>query len=77
MNTTLERVNKVVRYVVPELQDDFAPTDQFTSDLEIDSLSIVEIMTNVEKEFGLAFEDDEVDGVESVQDILDIIQRRQ
>lgn len=77
MNTTLDRVNKVVLYVVPELQVAPAPTDLFSGDLEVDSLSVVEIMTNIEKEFGLAFEDEEVVGVESVQDILDMIQSRQ
>jgi acyl carrier protein len=77
MNTVLERVNKVVLYVVPELTEAPAPSDQFSGDLEVDSLSVVEIMTNIEREFGFSFEDDEVAVVESVQDILDMIQRRQ
>lgn len=76
-STTLERVTKVVRHVVPELTEPFAPTDQFRADLDIDSLSVVEIMTNLEKEFGFEFDDEEIAGVECVQDILDIIQRRQ
>ncbi|MEO5878290.1 MAG: acyl carrier protein [Streptosporangiaceae bacterium] len=76
MNTTLDRVNKVVLYVVPELDRAPEPADLFSGDLEVDSLSIVEIMTNIEKEFGVAFEDEEVVAVESVQDILDLIQRR-
>jgi acyl carrier protein len=76
MNTTLERVTKVVRHVVPELSATFEPTEQF-GDLDIDSLSVVEIMANLEKEFGFEFDDAEVADVDCVQDILDVIQRRQ
>ncbi|GAA2736255.1 acyl carrier protein [Actinocorallia aurantiaca] len=77
MNTTLDRVNALVLKAVPELEPGFAPSDSFADVLDVDSLSVVEIMTNVEKEFGFDFEDEDIAHVQNVQDILDILQREQ
>lgn len=77
METALERVREIVVYVMPEIQADIAAGDRLEEDLGIDSLSLVEILVQVEKRFFFTLDDSELIDVESVQDILDIIQRRE
>ncbi|MFC9607279.1 acyl carrier protein [Streptomyces niveus] len=77
METALERVREIVVYVLPEIQADITAGDRLEADLGIDSLSLVEILVQVEKHFFLTLDDSEMIDVESVQDILDIIQRRE
>jgi acyl carrier protein len=77
MNTTLERLTEIVRYVVPDVSGDIAPAHELTNDLDIDSLSLVEILVQVEKRFQISIEDNEIPKVETVQDILDIIDNQQ
>ncbi|MCD0449346.1 phosphopantetheine-binding protein [Actinocorallia sp. API 0066] len=77
MEAVLDRVNALVLKAVPELEPGFAAADSFADVLGVDSLSVVEIMTNVEKEFGFDFEDAEIAHVQNVQDILDAILSRQ
>lgn len=77
METALERVREIVVYVMPEIQADISAGDRLEEDLGIDSLSLVEILVQVEKRFFLTLDDSEMIDVASVQDILDIIQRRE
>ncbi|MCI3224713.1 acyl carrier protein [Streptomyces sp. NP-1717] len=77
METTLERVREIVVYVMPEIQADITAEDRLEEDLGIDSLSLVEILVQVEKRFFLTLDDSELIDVASVQDILDVIQRRE
>ncbi|WP_330172403.1 acyl carrier protein [Streptomyces sp. NBC_01498] len=77
METTLERVRDIVVYVLPEFEATIAAGDRLEQDLGVDSLSLVEILVQVEKRFDVTLDDSEMIDVESVQDILDIIERRQ
>ncbi|HZP52876.1 acyl carrier protein [Actinocrinis sp.] len=70
----LDRVHEVIRYVTPELDGRYAP-EQKLADLGVDSLSLVEMLVQVEKRFGIALDDDEVVQVETIQDILDAVER--
>ncbi|MDX3852317.1 acyl carrier protein [Streptomyces sp. AK02-01A] len=77
MNTTLERVNEIVLYVVPDANTGIGPADRLAEDLGIDSLSLVEILIQVEKRFLITVDDSDISRVESVQDILDLVHRQQ
>lgn len=56
--------------------DEVKPTANFEEDLGADSLDMVELIMEIEKEFSIAIYNDEVDGkVHTVQDALDIIER--
>lgn len=78
MNATLDRVGEIFLHVVPDLEisEGIDPAARFGRELDIDSLSLVEILIQVEKRFSIEMDDDEIAKVTSVQDILDIIQRR-
>ena len=53
---------------------DATPDKSFTEDLDVDSLSMVEIATAVEDKFGVAIPDDELGNIKTVGDAITYIQ---
>jgi acyl carrier protein len=51
------------------------PQKSFTEDLDVDSLSMVEIATAVEDKFGVAIPDDELANIKTVGDAMSYIQK--
>lgn len=49
----------------------------FVDDLEADSLDIVELIMAVEEEFGVAIDDQDVDGVKTIGDVVNYINEKQ
>ena len=49
----------------------------FVDDLEADSLDIVELIMAVEEEFGVAIDDQDVDGVKTIGDVVNYISEKQ
>ncbi|MFC4147679.1 acyl carrier protein [Micromonospora mangrovi] len=74
---TLEKVNEIVLEQVPDLEVRIGPAHRLSQDLGIDSLTFVDILVKVEKSFDIEITDDELAAVQSVQDILDLIERKQ
>jgi acyl carrier protein len=52
---------------------DATPEKSFTEDLDVDSLSMVEIATEVENKFGVAIPDDELANIKTVGDAITFI----
>jgi acyl carrier protein len=52
------------------------PTDNFRSDLDFDSLDSVEFSMQVETEFNVKFTDDEMVGIVTVQDAVDLVGKK-
>jgi len=76
MNTTLEKVNGIVLDVLPDLGGTIDPEARLGRDLGIDSLSVVDIIVKVEKAFEITVDEEELAQVESIQDIVDLLARR-
>lgn len=51
-------------------------THNFTNDLGADSLDIVQLATDIEKEFNIVFSDIEMEKISTVQDVVDILESR-
>jgi acyl carrier protein len=77
MNTTLDKVNEIVVVRAPELADEVGSPEWVSQNLEIDSLTLVDIVTDVETSFGVTFSDGDLEKLQSVQDILNVIQNSQ
>jgi acyl carrier protein len=77
MNTNLNTVNEIVAVRAPELTPEMNSPEWVTQSLQIDSLTLVDIVTDVEMSFGLSFSDDALEELQSVQDILNLIQNSQ
>ncbi|WP_117213441.1 acyl carrier protein [Allorhizocola rhizosphaerae] len=73
VNPALEKVRVIIRENFSEVEGDITPLDRLSADLGIDSLSLVDILFKVEKEFGVAIDDSDIEKIESVQDILDLV----
>ena len=53
------------------------PESTFTDDLDIDSLSMMTIMTYAEEKFGVRIPDEEATSLKTVQDAVDFIAQAQ
>ena len=56
---------------------DATPEKSFTDDLDVDSLSMVEIATAVEDKFGVAIPDDQLANIKTVGDAIGFIESNQ
>ena len=66
-----EIVNEVVGVEVDDVQLD----KSFVEDLEVDSLSMVEVVVAAEEKFGVTIPDDEVKNLKTVGDAVAYIER--
>ena len=55
--------------------DDVAADKSFTEDLDVDSLSMVEVVVAAEEKFGVKIPDDEVQNLKTVGDAVSYIQK--
>lgn len=77
--TKQEIIRKVNDLVVNKLavEDDIIKEDaNLESDLGADSLDVVELMMDVEKDFEIVIPDDEVGGVKTIGDIYNIVEEK-
>ena len=57
--------------------DDVAEGKSFTDDLDVDSLSMVEVVVAAEEKFGVKIPDEEVQNLKTVGDAVDYILKAQ
>ena len=57
--------------------DDVQPDKSFVDDLDVDSLSMVEIVVAAEEKFGVRIPDDEVKNLKTVGDAVSFIEKAQ
>ena len=57
--------------------DDVQPDKSFVDDLDVDSLSMVEIVVAAEEKFGVRIPDDEVKNLKTVGDAVSYIEKAQ
>ena len=55
--------------------DEVTPEKTFVDDLDIDSLSMVEIAVAAQDKFGVEIPDDQLKDLKTVQDVIDYVQR--
>lgn len=72
--------SKVKAIIVDKLGVDEAqvtPQASLTADLNADSLDTVELIMEFEKEFGISIPDEETQKINTVQDVIDYIEKLQ
>jgi acyl carrier protein len=65
----------VVEEITGITADRVVPAASFADDLDVDSLSMVEIVVAAEQRFGVHIPDDDVQGLRTVGDAVDYIAR--
>ena len=71
---------KVKAIIVDKLgveESQVTPEASFTADLNADSLDTVELIMDFEKEFNISIPDDETQNINTVQDVIDYIEKLQ
>lgn len=71
--------NKVKQLVEDKLglgENDYELGSSFREDLGCDSLDMMEIAMNVEREFNIALPDEDVDKIITVQDLMNYVDSR-
>lgn len=71
-----QRVKKVVVEQMRINEDEVRPEVSFTEDLGADSLTVVELVMQLEEEFGVDIPDDDVPNLKTVQDAVGYIQSK-
>jgi acyl carrier protein len=71
MTTTAESILKIVSKIARKPIEN--PRFSLRRDVKLDSLDIVEIMTECEELFGITLGDDDLKHCENIQDVADLI----
>lgn len=69
----IEEIKKVLVEAINVDEEKVKPEAKLNEDLGIDSLAAVELALELETEFDVTIEDEELAKLETVQDIIDVI----
>ncbi|MEO3873095.1 acyl carrier protein [Nonomuraea sp. B12E4] len=70
----LENLSKIINEITGIPASEVTPEKNFVDDLDIDSLSMVEIAVAAQDEFGVEIPDDQLKNLKTVKDVLNFIQ---
>jgi acyl carrier protein len=74
MSATFDRVKKILMEKLPDASEEkITPDAIITDDLGADSLDVVEIVMEIEEEFGIEVPDEDAEKMRTVQQIVDYI----
>ncbi len=71
----LEKLNEMVNEQLGAKKT-IAPDMDIVKDIGLDSLDIVELLMNVEEEWGIVLEDDDIESVKTVGDVVKLIEAK-
>jgi acyl carrier protein len=71
----LEGLGEIIEEVAGVPAADVTPDKTFVDDLDIDSLSMVEIAVAAQDKFGVEIPDDQLKDLKTVQDVVDFVKR--
>lgn len=66
---------EIVEEVTGVKKDEVTPDKNFADDLDVDSLSMVEIAVQTEDKYGIEIPDERMRGMRTVRDVVDYIKR--
>ncbi|MEO7453407.1 MAG: acyl carrier protein [Fimbriimonadales bacterium] len=76
MEDILARVKKIIVEETNRNEDEIKLESSFTEDLGADSLAVVQIVMNIEDEFGIEIPDEEVESIKTVGNAVEHIQKK-
>ena len=71
----LTGLGEIIDEVAGVPADQVSPDKTFVDDLDIDSLSMVEIAVAAQDKFGVEIPDDQLKDLKTVQDVIDYVKR--
>lgn len=76
MTEIQNKVDKIIDYYLVPIDGKFTPESRLLEDLEADDLDTVEVIMQVEKQFGINILDSDWVEIKTVQDIYDIVEQK-
>jgi len=77
MADTAQRITAIIVEKLGISEDDITPEASFTNDLGADSLDIVELIMDLEKEFDLTIPDEDAEKIATVGDAIRYVESKQ
>lgn len=74
--TTFEKIQKIIVEQLDLRPEDVKPETSMQDGLDADSLDIFQIINDIEDEFDITIDEDEVD-LKTIQDIVDFVDQKQ
>jgi acyl carrier protein len=71
----LEGLGEIIEEIVGTEPSEVTPEKSFVDDLDIDSLSMVEIAVAAQDKFGVEIPDEQLKDLKTVQDVITFIQK--
>ena len=71
-----DQIKKVLVEAINVDEEEIKPEAKLNEDLGIDSLAAVELALELENDFGIRIEDEELANLVTVQDVMDIIEKK-
>ena len=82
MEQDIEAITNKLRIIIEEVslgnvtKENIQPKNQIIEDLELDSLDFVDLVVAIDGEFGIKLTGKDFEGVETLQDFYDLIERK-
>ena len=74
MATTQDKVRSIIASKLGIEESEITPEKSLVNDLGADSLDVVELSMELEREFNLKFEDSDTEKIQSVADLYNLIE---
>ena len=74
MATTQDKVRSIIASKLGIEESEITPEKSLVNDLGADSLDVVELSMELEREFNLKFEDSDTEKIQSVADLFNLIE---
>ena len=74
MATIQDRIRSIVASKLGITEEEITPEKNLTNDLGADSLDVVELSMELEREFNLKFEDTDTEKIQTVDDLCKLIE---
>ena len=75
----MELAEKVIELIIEQLnvtREQCVPEASFINDLGADSLDLMELIMEMEEQFGVSISDDELQNIRSVQNVIDFLRTK-
>ncbi|MCR5014458.1 MAG: acyl carrier protein [Bacteroidales bacterium] len=74
MATIQDKIRSIIASKLSLSEDEITPEKNLANDLGADSLDVVELSMDLEREFNLKFEDEDTSKIETVGDLYELIE---